>query len=46
MQEILAEIAMQGFVEIEKMGTYNIERIANERNPALKKLSAGLIIFC
>jgi len=26
----LAEVAMQGFVEIEKMGTYNIERIINE----------------
>ncbi|MEI7424723.1 MAG: hypothetical protein WCK10_01230 [Candidatus Staskawiczbacteria bacterium] len=25
----LAEIAMQGFVEIEKMGTYNIEKIIN-----------------
>ena len=23
----LAEVAMQGFVEIEKMGTYNIEKI-------------------
>ena len=26
----LAEIAMQGFVEIEKMGTYNIEKIISE----------------
>jgi len=26
----LAEIAMQGFAEIEKMGTYNIERIIND----------------
>lgn len=27
----LAEIAMQGFIEIEKMGTYNIEKIINEK---------------
>lgn len=27
-----AEIAMQGFVEIEKMGTYNIEKIINSKN--------------
>ena len=26
----LAEVAMQGFVEIEKMGTYNIEKIINK----------------
>ncbi len=26
----LAEMAMQGFMEIEKMGTYNIEKIINE----------------
>lgn len=28
----LAEIAMQGFVEIEKMGTYNIEKIISGKN--------------
>lgn len=28
----LAEAAMQGFIEIEKMGTYNIEKIINEGN--------------
>ncbi len=26
-----AEVAMQGFIEIEKMGAYNIERLINER---------------
>jgi len=26
----LAEMAMQGFMEIEKMGTYNIEKIVKK----------------
>ena len=28
----LAEIAMQGFIEIEKMGTYNIEKIISQKH--------------
>ena len=28
----LAEVAMRGFIEIEKMGTYNIEKIATGDN--------------
>lgn len=33
-----AEVAMQGFMEIEKMGTYNIEKVALDGNGFIKNL--------
>ena len=32
----LAEVAMQGFVEIEKLGTYNIEKIVQNARPVME----------